>query len=192
MTVVAHAASHEPLPAAVAERPAPPAFDDIFSTLFIPAMRVAYRLTGDRGLAEDVAAEAMVRAYASWRKVQRLPYLEAWVMRVATNVAIDMVRRRQTTQHVQDALDVVASRGLGETTAFDDLVVTRLALVAALDRLPTRQRDAVALRYLGGLSDEEVALAMGIAPSSVRTHVQRALQQLRDRLSTHAEVRHGD
>jgi len=50
-------------------------------------MRIAYRITGSRMEAEDVAAEALARAYASWARIVRLDYRDAWVMRVAANVA---------------------------------------------------------------------------------------------------------
>ena len=155
------------------------AFEDVYPQLFLPAMRLAYRITGDRTLAEDVAAEALARTYASWRKVRDLPYLDAWVMRVATNVALDAVRRRKPAEAARAELERAYERGLTGATTFDDAAVPRLALVAALLRLPKRQRDTIALHYLAGLSDTEVSETLGIAPSSVRTHLQRGLAALR-------------
>jgi DNA-binding CsgD family transcriptional regulator len=67
---------------------------------------------------------------------------------------------------------------------FDDPTVLRLALAAALRRLPKRQREVIALRYLTDLCEADVALALGIAPATVRTHVHRALVHLRSRLGT--------
>ena len=64
----------------------------------------------------------------------------------------------------------------------DDLVVLRVALVAALGSLPRRQRQAVALRYLGDLTDGQVAVALGISVGSVKTHIHRGLGALRLRL----------
>ncbi|HVE98989.1 MAG TPA: sigma-70 family RNA polymerase sigma factor [Mycobacteriales bacterium] len=157
----------------------PRAFEEVYPQLFLPAMRLAFRITGDRTLAEDVAAEALARTYASWRKVRALPHLDAWVMRVATNVAIDAVRRRKPAEAARAELASAYERGLVGATRFDDAVVTRLALVAALVRLPKRQRDAIVLYYLAGLSDAEVSEALGIAASSVRTHLQRGLAALR-------------
>jgi len=60
--------------------------------------------------------------------------------------------------------------------------VLRVALVAALGSLPRRQRQAVALRYLGDLSDGQVAVALGISVGSVKTHIHRGLGALRGRL----------
>ncbi len=67
-----------------------------------------------------------------------------------------------------------------ETTVdLADAVVLRQALLAALFRLPRRQRDAVALRYLADMSEVEVADAMSISQGSVKTHLHRALRSLR-------------
>ena len=69
-------------------------FEAAFDELFPRAVRLANRLLGDRAAAEDVAAEALARAYARWPKVGGLPYRDGWVLKVATNLAIDRLRRR--------------------------------------------------------------------------------------------------
>lgn len=145
-------------------------FDEAFDELFPRAVRLATRLLGDRSAAEDVAAEALARAYARWSKVAGLPYRDGWVLKVATNLAIDRLRRRPPE---------VAPAADGE---FEEAVHLRLALNAALLTLAPRQRQAVALRYLGGLSDKEVAAALGISLGSVKTHIHRGLHGLRSRL----------
>jgi DNA-directed RNA polymerase specialized sigma24 family protein len=69
-------------------------FDDAFPRLYTGALRLALRMLGDRAGAEDVAAEAMARTYASWHKVRHLSYLDAWVLRTTSNLALDALRRR--------------------------------------------------------------------------------------------------
>lgn len=166
-------------------------FGSVYRSLFTPAMRLAFRITGSRETAEDIAAEALARAYAQWRTVRLMPYREAWVMRVATNLALDAVRRRRPAEQAQRALEQ-AHRDHVSSSGGDDLVATRLALVAALRQLPPRQRDAVVLYYLGGLSEAEVSASLGIATSSVRTHIQRGLVRLRTHLAHDPEeVLHG-
>lgn len=142
-------------------------FESAFDELFPRAFSLARRLLGDAAAAEDVAAEALARAYAQWPRVADLPYRDGWVLRVAANLAVDRLRRRPPVfapAPVPDALDAVA---------------LRLALSAALQALPRRQRQAVSLRYLGDLSDGEVADALGISLGSVKTHVHRGLAALR-------------
>ncbi len=77
----------------------------------------------------------------------------------------------------------------GFEEAFDELFprAVRLVLSAGLLNLAPRQRQAVALRYLGGLSDREVAQALGISLGSVKTHIHRGLNALRARLGASLE-----
>jgi RNA polymerase sigma factor (sigma-70 family) len=150
-------------------------FDEAFDELFPRAVRLGTRLLGDRSAAEDVAAEALARAYARWSKVGGLPYRDGWVLKVATNLAIDRLRRRPPEVAPTPNQD------------FADSVELRMALNAALLTLAPRQRQAVALRYLGGLSDREVADALGISLGSVKTHIHRGLNGLRARLGTGLE-----
>ena len=150
-------------------------FEEAFDALFPRAVRLAHRLLGDRAAAEDVAAEALARTYARWRKVSGLAYRDGWVLKVTTNLAIDRLRRRAPEVHAEPAGD------------FEDGVELRLALNAALLTLAPRQRQAIALRYLGGLNDREVAQALGISLGSVKTHIHRGLSGLRARLGTGLE-----
>lgn len=138
------------------------AFDDLFPRAF----RLARRIVGDPAVAEDVAAEALARAYARWAKVSELPWRDGWVLRVASNLAIDHVRRRRVAPVAAPVVD-------------DDAVTVRLALAACLRALPRRQRQAVALHYLAGLTDDEVGQALGISAGSVKTHIHRGMAALR-------------
>ena len=150
-------------------------FDEAFDELFPRAVRLGTRLLGDRAAAEDVAAEALARAYARWSKVAGLPYRDGWVLKVTTNLAIDRLRRRPPEPAPAPAED------------FEVAVELRMALNAALLTLAPRQRQAVALRYLGGLSDREVAEALNISLGSVKTHIHRGLNGLRARLGAGLE-----
>jgi RNA polymerase sigma factor (sigma-70 family) len=145
-------------------------FDDAFPALFARAYRVAFRILGHSGEAEDVASEALARALKSWRRVGSLPHRDAWVLRVATNLAIDVTRRRRRWV---DGLALVD--GVGEADDAD----LRLALREVLRSLPRRQRDVLALRYLADLSEVEVAALLGISHGSVKRHVSRGLAKLR-------------
>jgi len=148
-----------------------PEFEAEFDRLFGRAFAVARRLTGDPAAAEDIAAEALIRTYIRWSRVRAFEYREAWVARVATNLAIKSSRRRATA-HASVAADE------------SDATATRLALVEALGRLPRRQREAVALRYLADLSIDDVASTLGVSAGTVKQSVHRALRTLRSQLGT--------
>jgi len=146
-------------------------FDGAFRALFQPAFGVAYRILGNVADAEDAAAEALARALVRWRKVGPLPYRDAWVMRVAANVAIDMVRKRRSVS----IEDTVVDDGTENAQL-------RVALVAALSALSHRQREVVSLRYVGGLTEAEVASCLGISINSVKKHMLRGTTSMRERL----------
>ena len=147
-------------------------FDESFASLFAAAHRVACRILGwDRQAAEDIAAEAMARAYSHWPRIAAAPYRDAWVVRVATNLALNEAKRRPRAMAAPADVSV------------EDLTASRLALVDALLALPRRQRDVVVLRHLSGLSEVEVAQALKIGRGTVKTHLRRGMAALRGRLS---------
>lgn len=155
---------------------APPGFVEAFDALLGRAFRVARRIVPSEQAAEDVASETLIRAYAHWRRIGHQPWREGWVVRVATNLAIDAVRKQRpiTDQEVAE----------GHSPAEQDDVAIRLALAAALRSLPKRQREVVALRYLAGFSEAEAAAALRISTGSVKTHLHRGLGALRSSLGS--------
>ena len=155
-------------------------FGDAFDDLSAVAHRVAFRLLGDRGEAEEVTQEALVRAYLRWRRVA--PYAEAWIARVATNLALDHHRRRARQRRHAEA---VAPAGSVDDPAAG--LVSRLDLAEGLRRLPKRQREVVALRYLADVSEAETARLLGCTPGTVKQHAHRGLAALRLGLTAPAD-----
>lgn len=153
-----------------------PLFEATFRSGYPKAVRVAARILGDRARAEEIAAEACTRAFVHWKRLSREPWREAWLVRVAANLAIDTARRRAVPLAVSEP-----------APPDDDLVVLRSALVAALARLPRRQRDVVVLRYLTDLSEADTACALGISEGTVKTHLSRGLAGLRQVLGPSVE-----
>jgi RNA polymerase sigma factor (sigma-70 family) len=150
-------------------RPAPGGFDAAYPALFRRAYGTAYRLLGARAEAEDVAQETLTRALVRWRRVEE--YAEPWVVRTPTNLAIDVVRRRK--RHADEMTD----RGVGDVFVDD-----RMDLVRALMALPRRQREVVALRFLGDFSEKDIATALGLSNGTVKSHASRGLIALRAQL----------
>jgi len=146
-------------------------FEEFFKALYPRARHVAYRILGDRQEAEDAAADAFARALASWPRVSRLSYREAWVLRVAANVAIDITRKRKR-----------ASRKVDPPVPPEEPGTERVALLQLLDRLPRRQRDVLVLRYLTDLTDVQVAQCLSLSLGTVKTHAHRGLSGLRQLL----------
>jgi len=146
-------------------------FELAFQDLFGRAYRLAYRILGSGPAAEDVAAEALTRAFADWDRVAHLPYRDAWVLRVAVNLALDQVRRPRIRLNAAEPADP------GEA------VTLRVALLEALRSLPARQRDAIALKFFADLPQAEVARVLGITTGTAKTHIHRGLAALRTQFS---------
>jgi RNA polymerase sigma factor (sigma-70 family) len=145
-------------------------FKTAFVEHFPRAMRVARSVGADDLAAEDIAAETLARAYARWSKLTAGDYLEAWIVRVATNLALNALRdgnRRLGPSASSAPLEVA------------DQATAAVTVAAALRRLPKRQREAVVLCHLGGLSEAEAARVLRVSPNTVKTHAQRGMAALR-------------
>lgn len=142
-------------------------FERFFRSVLPRAIAAAQRVSGDRGSAEDAAVAALAKAHRRWTRLSHQSWREAWVLRVAVNEAIDTLPRRLVLPVVLDTQD------------HSDEVVLRLTLRSALRSLPRRQQEVIALRYLVGLSEVEVARTLDISHGSVKTHLRRGLSVLR-------------
>lgn len=148
-----------------------------FDSVLPRVLRLARRTAPTPMEAEDIASEALARAYAGWPKIRSLPYRDGWVLRTAANLSIDHARRH--SRFPWRKLQFAAERSASTVASVEETVTEQRSLASALAKLPTRQREAVSLRYLSGLSLEETAAAMGLGTETVRTHVSRGLTALR-------------
>lgn len=144
-----------------------PGFDEAFWPLFLLAFRAAFRILRETTAAEDVAADVVSRLHARWDRLGSASYRDAWVVRSATNGALDVVRKRPPPATQRD------------NPGFEDRSVARLLVSSAMRRLARRQREALALHYLVGLSVDDVADVLGVSAGSVRRHIDRGLKRLR-------------
>lgn len=142
-------------------------FAERFEELFGVGYRAGYAVLGSRVDAEDCAQEALARALARWRRVE--DHAAAWVARVATNLALDRVRRLDRQHRDRPPPE----------PAEDPIAHRRHDLVTALRALPARQREAVVLRFIVDLSEQETAHAMGCAVGTVKSSAARGLDRLR-------------
>ena len=133
---------------------------------------------GDRDVAQDLVDEAFARAWASWRSVSRHSAPAAWVVRTALNASISRWRKRRREVSLPDpgkVADLVVGQE-GTDSPLDPRIM------AALTRLPARQRQVVAMRLLLDLDTNRTAEVLGISPSAVKAHLARAIAALRSDL----------
>ncbi len=149
--------------------------------------RVSYRrivatlmglLGGDLAAAEDCAQETFVRAYAAWSRFTPDGTPEAWLHRIAFNVAASHRRR----ERLRTVGETVRRLGLPPPPPDLDEAVTRGEVTAALRRLPVNQAALVVLRYYHGYSNREIARALGIPESTVSSRLMTAFRRLRTEL----------
>ena len=140
-------------------------------------LRTVLAAVRDVDQAQDLVAEAFARAWASWPKVSRHPVPRAWVVRTALNLSVSSWRRqrRELPLTGHDA----PARGPASSLADTELT-------AALQRLPARQRQVVALRIFLDLDTAHTAEVLGIAPGTVTAHLTRALTALRTEFAAYA------
>ncbi|PZX46158.1 RNA polymerase ECF family sigma subunit [Roseinatronobacter thiooxidans] len=138
-------------------------------------LRFAARMLGDRAEAEDVTQEAMLRLWRvapDWQDGAAQP--ATWVYRVASNLCTDRLRRRRKTlDEMPDLPDMSLSQHAQMMQA-----ARAQALEAALARLPERQRQAVILRHLEGLSNPEIAAIMMLGVEAVESLTARGKRNL--------------
>jgi RNA polymerase sigma-70 factor (sigma-E family) len=145
-------------------------FEEFYRTARDHCLRVVLISVGDRHLADDLVAEAFTRAWASWRKVCRHPAPRAWVVRTALNTHVSWWRRRRRE---------VALGSQDEAAAASQDPGLDGALVTALRRLPTRQREVIVLRLLLDLDTATTAQTLGLPSGTVASHLHRGLAALR-------------
>jgi RNA polymerase sigma-70 factor (sigma-E family) len=137
-------------------------------------IRLAYLLTGDRAVAEDLVQEAFVRFVGRLRFLRDPDAFEPYLRRTIVNLSKNHFRRRAVERAY---LEREGPRAEGVST--DPDVATYDTLRSALLRLPLRQRTALVLRYFEDLPDATIAELLRCRPATVRSLVARGLEALR-------------
>jgi RNA polymerase sigma factor (sigma-70 family) len=127
-------------------------------------------ITGSAADAEDATQDALVKAWRALGRFRTGEPFRPWLLQIVANEARN--RRRSARRRVRLSL-----RAASETLAAD---VDRVALLDAVNELPDAAQAVIACRYLLGLSEQETALALDVAPGTVKSRTSRALDRLRE------------
>ena len=163
------------------------AFDQLVSRWDRKIQGVAYRLVGNHEEARDVSQEAFLKAYRALGTFKKEARFSSWLYQIAVNATRDRLRRRR--RHPDLSLEDIeerpetALRDVGPT-AFELIESSDLsrAVAAAVAALPEEQREVVILKEYQGLTFPEIAEALDVPLSTVKTRLYRGLVQLRIRL----------
>jgi RNA polymerase sigma-70 factor (sigma-E family) len=138
-------------------------------------LRLAYVLTRDAQLAEDLTQTVLADAYRHWPKVTAARHSDAYVRRMLVNAHLSWHRRRSSTERPSD----LTANEPGLEADLADSVVSRDQIRQLVARLAPRARTVLVLRYYADLDDAAIAEAMGVSASAVRATASRALETLR-------------
>jgi RNA polymerase sigma-70 factor (ECF subfamily) len=180
----------------------PDAYGELVRRYQATVYNVAYRLVGERQEALDVAQDAFVRGYHALRTFDQERPFGPWIGRIATNVALVSLQRRRVPtiplgrivgaggeERAADVVPPDPARGPEENfLAAERDAELRRAILA----LPPRYRAVIELRHFQDLSYEEIAAALGLPLSDVKSHLFRARKLLREALGEAANRRTGE
>jgi RNA polymerase sigma-70 factor, ECF subfamily len=142
-------------------------------------------LLGDRTAAEDCAQDTFERAYKSWASWRPDAPVEAWLHRIAINVAISDRRRHRLRQ----AGELVRRLGRPSPPPDPAALAEQSDLLRALRKLPPKQSVALVMRHYHGYSNREIAVALGVAEQTVASRIAAARRQLQITLADFRERR---
>ena len=162
---------------ATGDRPAAEPFEALYERVFPRVYAYVASLLRDRSAAEEVTAQAFERAYRK-RSTYRpgRGSADAWVFGIARHAALDELRRLKRRATLEgDPEDIHATPPEDHA----DAIVRRETVRAALAALEPRDRELVALKFHGGLSNAEIGRVVGMSESNVGTKLHRVIEKLR-------------
>jgi RNA polymerase sigma factor (sigma-70 family) len=163
-----------PLPAAAPSE----GFAELYERTFPRVYGYVASLLRDRSAAEDVTAQAFERAYRKRRSYRPARgSMDAWLFGIARNAALDELRKRKRRAVLEtDPEDSAAPEPHDQA----ELALRREAVRAALATLDGQERDLIALKFAGGLSNVEIARVLRMSESNVGTRLHRTITKLRE------------
>lgn len=147
------------------------------------AYNIAYGFVDDHHAAEEVAQEAFVRVYESLSSFRGDASFGTWLYRIVTNLALNRVkqRRRQQERRADIGTEEPMIAESAERWATETDITGHIE--RALHELPTLQRAVIMLRHMDGLSTREVSSILQCSEGTVKTHLFRGLEKMRQKLA---------
>ena len=161
------------------------AFETVYDRHGGAAFSLAYRITGNRGIAEDAVQEALISLWRSGaRYASERGSVRSWILGIVHNRTIDVVRRnvvhqkRRASDEGIEETHEAAERTEVEATRRDEARTLR----AAIDELPSEQERVIELSYFGGFTHTEIAEMLEMPVGTVKGRMRLGLEKLRRQL----------
>jgi RNA polymerase sigma-70 factor (sigma-E family) len=152
----------------------------LFSVHYRPLVRLATLLLHEPGAAEEIVQDAYVALHGHWRRLRDPDKALSYLRMTVVNRCRSALRHRRVVQTYLAAARPGPDAASAEAGALD--LLTHDAVIAALRALPTRQREALVLRYYLDLSEADIAETMGISRGAVKSHTSRGMGALKETL----------
>ena len=153
-------------------------FDRLYRSSFNRILYTIYGILGDHAAAEDCTQDAYVRAFKAWKTWKPDAPAEAWLHRIAINVAYTYVRQRR----LREVGELVRRLGRPEPGRDPAAVAESSDLFRALRKLHPDQAAVIILRHHHGYTNREIAFALGAPESTVASRLAKAKGRLREEL----------
>jgi RNA polymerase sigma-70 factor (ECF subfamily) len=165
------------------------AFAKLYGLTNRKLLGIALQIVGDRGLAEDVLQESYLRVWrnaASYNPAIASPM--AWMATIVRHGAIDALRKRRFEAAANE--DEILTLASDDPDPIDELDLARLRplALAAFARLAEDKRRLIMLAYLRDQSRSELSIRLGVPANTVKTHLRRALLELRATMCASAKA----
>lgn len=154
----------------------------LFTAHYRPMVRLAVLLLHDREAAEEIVQDAYVALHGRWGRLRDPDRALGYLRVTVVNRSRSALRHRKVVEAHLAAERPPTDAPSAEAGALDRL--TRDVVIAALRRLPARQREAVVLRYYADLSEADTAEAMGVSRGAVKSHLSRGVAALKQTLGS--------
>jgi RNA polymerase sigma-70 factor (ECF subfamily) len=170
------------------------AFRELVRRYERPVFSLVFRMVRDRETAEELAQETFIKVLNNVDRYQPQFKFSSWLFKIANNIAIDHLRKRQIVTISMDGSPHAATAAEAEATSFDVAIRQESALEEmearelgseiekAIAQLRPEYRSCIMLRHVEGRSYEEIAATLDLPLGTVKTYIHRARIQLRDSL----------
>ncbi|MEO6210905.1 MAG: sigma-70 family RNA polymerase sigma factor [Gemmatimonadaceae bacterium] len=180
--------------AALAKKGREPAFQELVRRYERPVFSLIFRMVRDRELAEDLAQDTFIKVLNNIDRYRPEFKLSSWLFKIANNVTIDHLRRRQLATVSLDGSPHAATAAEAQATSLDvesrgqsalEAIESRelgSAIEQAIGKLRPEYRSCILLRHVEGRSYEEIAATLDLPLGTVKTYIHRARHELREAL----------
>jgi RNA polymerase sigma-70 factor (ECF subfamily) len=180
--------------AALAKEGREPAFRELVRRYERPVFSLIFRMVRDRETAEDLAQDTFIKVLNNIDRYRSEFKLSSWLFKIANNVTIDHLRRRQLATVSLDGSPHAATAAEAQATSLDvesrgqsalEAIESRelgSAIERAIGKLRPEYRSCILLRHVEGRSYEEIAATLDLPLGTVKTYIHRARHELREAL----------